>query len=93
MAHVDLDAARQARYEALGESPTVTLGGRVYKLTPEMSIDTVTAWRANDARGFVGGILADSTETDDFLANSLSWLDLNEVFRAFLVDAGESPAS
>lgn len=92
MAHVDLDAARRARDETRGDT-SVTLGGRDFKLRSEVTIDAAFAWRENDARGFVSRVLADPSETDDFLANEVSWADLSAIFDAYSTSSGESPAS
>lgn len=94
MGHADLDAARAAREEARGEYPVVTFGGRDYKLTPELYVDAANAWKDNQADEFVRLVLADPSEADDFLANRVSWADLNEVITAFTAgDPGESSAS
>jgi hypothetical protein len=93
VSHVDLDAARQARAEARGEHPTVTLGGRDYKLASELTIDAAAAYRDSNAAEFVALILADPTEADAFIANGLSWQDLTALLKAWQVEAGESSAS
>jgi hypothetical protein len=93
MSHVDLDAARQARAEARGEHPSVTLGGREYKLVPELTIDGGVAYREADARRFVELILADPAEADAFMATGLSWADLTELLAAWRTGSGESSAS
>lgn len=94
MGHVDLDAARAARDEARGDNPTVTLGGRDYKLTPELYVDAMAAWRENRTDDFVRLVLADPTEADDFLEHRMTWTDLADVVAAFSAgDPGESSAS
>lgn len=94
MGHVDLDAARAAREETLGENPLVTFGGRDYKLTLELYVDAASAWRENRAEDLVRLILADPSEADDFLANRPTWSDLSGIFGAFKVgEPGESGAS
>lgn len=92
MGHVDLDAARAARDEARGDM-AVTLGGREFKLRSELTIDAAAAWRENEARKFVELILADPSETDDFLANNVSWADLSSLLDAYGTSPGESEAS
>lgn len=45
---LDLDAARAARREALGEAPEFTFGGKTYALPPEMSYSAAIALQNND---------------------------------------------
>ena len=95
MGHLDLDAARAARDEARAdvESPTVTVGGKTYELTPVLLIDAADAYRRSDGAAFVRGILVNPDEADEFLANRLAWADLDEILTVWRVDPGESSAS
>lgn len=107
MAELDLDAARAARDEARAKAgtaspPTVVRNGRTYELTPVLYVDAADAWRVSNGREFVRLILANPSETDDFIAgmspdgkrgSRLEWSDLNEIITIWGVRAGESNAS
>lgn len=95
MANLDLDAKRAARDEARADRdpPTITVGGREYKLTPVMSIDAAELYVEGKGAEFVRRILADPTEADDLLANRLEWADLDEILTVWGLNSGESSAS
>lgn len=77
--HVDLDAARAARAEALGEHPTVTFKGRVYTLVHEAPWDSAVMWNEDKYPEFCALVFDDPAEATAFLDGHPSWADLRGV--------------
>lgn len=109
MTSVDLDTARAARAEAIGEAPTVKFGGLVFELPPEMPFAIVESIRdlskaQEESDGLaVAGVLSDIAQAlfrsryQEFLDLGPSMTDmqalLENVSGLYGMNAGESPAS
>lgn len=106
---VDLDAARRARAERLG-NPKAVVGGRAFALRGDFPVRSAVAYsrlidRTDDdeqlslddrealLREVVEGLLVDASEVDAFLANRISVYDLVDVLNDYGSTVGESSAS
>jgi hypothetical protein len=102
---VDLDAARRARAERLG-NPKAVVGGRSYALRGDFPVRSAIAFsRLIDSDGtplderdallreVVEGLLVDPSEVDAFLANRISIFDISDVINDYGTSVGESSAS
>jgi hypothetical protein len=69
MANVDLDAAKRARAEQRGEPNTVTFGGLVFELVPEIGYEVAEALQAGSWQRTMEGLLGDEQAKTFFEQN------------------------
>ena len=96
MGELDLDAARAARAETLGEAPTVINGGETFTFPVEMSLRCVWALMEGDDKAILEELF--NGQLERFLATNPSRNDvlvlINGVPALYgLKSPGESPAS
>ena len=87
-ATVDGDALRAARLEAAGER-TFLLGGRLWRLRPELPFAAAEVWRSGGRRSVVEMVLLDPSDADEFLALVPSEQDMGALFSTFGVSLGK----
>lgn len=88
VATVDGDALRAARLEAAGER-TFLLGGRLWRLRPELPFAAAEVWRSGGRRSVVEMVLLDPSEAEEFLALVPSEQDMGALFSTFGVSLGK----
>ena len=92
--HVDLDAARVARWEAFGVEATVVHGGKEWRMVPELPLQFAVATLREDVEGMIGLLLVDPSEAPEFLRTHFTLADLRLLLAdVYGVKVGEAPAS
>lgn len=95
MSEINLDKARQARAESIGDPITVHFGGRDFTLPPEMPFRFADEGNSGNLRGAIEELLGD--EAEQFFALDPSLPDIAELIQqaseAYGVAEGEAPAS
>lgn len=95
---LDLGAARVARAEAraaAGESnPFLKLSAGYVEVKPEFALTVAFAFKNEDIRGGLEGMLVDPTDVDALLADGLTSQDLQDIAKFVTgTSLGESAAS
>src|SRR4051794_5598816 len=90
---IDLDKAKAARREAGGKGPEVTVGGKVYELSPEMPYAAIECLRGLEDKDTAASALVDLVqallgEHHDEIKKSLSMDDVNELIGEIMAEYG-----
>jgi hypothetical protein len=89
MAHLDLDAKRAARSEALKQSREIIFGGETFAFPPTMPLECLDLLRGGDVRGAVAFLLDDEKAAARFFAHRPDDLDLEEILDFYGQRQGE----
>lgn len=94
---IDLDKARAARREALGEGPTLVFGGKTYQLQPELPFGVLEAFKGMEKQETQAAALASvaialmgEENIAQMKADGLAVADLDDLIQGVMDEYGVS---